>query len=262
MISWHWVFPGATSQGSEREILWQTGRMALNQRQRIRSADISEFCLLRLAHIAASSDLNTSSDKSFARADWKKGMSRCSRIRQRLIGVLRRQLDQLRLYQQRKGQNGRNDRGIATTDNALTNDFFCQVCRTDLSNMHLHCKDCEERYSHSFNICIGCYVAGDHRSSQHTHLVSPSNWDPCLPAGEPSDAVKGGPFTKKNKRAASNKAPCLKSGSNDKVNLGCYCGTAQSEACSCHTNFVLEYRLWSEQDLQCTLRRLEMGTSL
>jgi len=124
---------------------------------------------------------------------------------------------------------------LAVTFDPYGSDYFCKLCRKELSNSYFHCDGCEELLSRDFNICTSCYKEEKFKTFVRMHPKDSSRKSDInhLPA----------------ENNLSSKACNSRQGSCRVCRERKNCSLCKHCSCDCHERFTMHFRFMSPEQL-------------
>jgi hypothetical protein len=239
-IAWDWVFHGVSEIGVKTEVAHVLSRTRENQKSRRRSLAQPELSLLRMAMFSAVSTSVRSKDSVYMPlpGDLCRGL-----LAGGLVEVVKAHLAILENATKEKKEimmlasaSAAKDGKYASID-PYGNDFVCQCCSAELSNILYQCDKCFTLLSTEYNLCHGCYSDEVHlRLEERSHLST---------RDEPCSSVNHFIGEKEKCCCKSKWASCLE------------CKKCPWCICGCHQKFTLCCRFFDEQDYRSLLKKVE-----
>jgi hypothetical protein len=241
-IAWDWVFRGVSERGVKTEVAHVLSRTRQNQQSRRRSLAQPELSLLRMAMFSTLSTSVCSKDsvymplpRDLCRGLLAGGLGKVVEAHLAILeNATKENTDIVMLASPPAAANGK----YASID-PYGNDFGCECCSAELSNIYYQCDGCFTLLSMEYNLCHGCYSdealrhershlsTRDERCSSVNHFIGETEKCCC----------------------ESKKGLCL----DCKKFPWCVCG--------CHQKFTLCCRFFNEQDYHSMLKKVEIVAS-
>jgi hypothetical protein len=243
-IAWDWVFRGVSEIGVKTEVAHVLSRTRQNQQSRRRSLAQPELSLLRMAKFSTLSTSVYSKDSVYMPlpGDLCRGL-----LAGGLRTVVEAQLAILQNATKEKKEIVMLASAPAAKDGKYAsiepygNDFFCEFCSTELSNVYYQCDGCFTLLSMEYNLCHACYADEVHRRLKERPHLSTRN--------ESCSSVNHFIGEKEKCCCRSKSASCLE------------CKKCPWCVCGCHQKFTLICRFWDEQGCRSLLKIVERVAS-
>lgn len=226
-IAWDWCFMGHTAEGINREMT-STLESAFRNRNFAppkQSLGIPKLCLLKQS---AQSESHLSAGKP---EDQEFHRNLLRGLLPSLEFVIRHEMCVVAEVFPQKLPNTSENLSVFPVDPYDNTGYSCSLCYHELSNTYMHCWGCEQLLQKDFNVCSQCYGLEMHR---RFHVMN-INVD-----------AQNSAF---NHTGAFGASTAAHKGSCDEGNLCPKCAGGQECCCTCHSNFSIEQRFFSNDGL-------------
>jgi hypothetical protein len=227
-IAWDWSFIGYTAEGINREMT-SSLESAFRNRNFVppkQSLGIPKLCLLKQC---AHSESHLSAGKP------ENPQFHCNLLQgllPTLEFVIRHEMCVVAEAFPQKLPNTSENRALFPLDPYDTAGYSCSLCYHELSNTYMHCLGCDRLLQKDFNVCSQCYGLEKHR---------------CFHVMNINVDAQNSAFNHTGAFGAST-APRHK-GFCEEGNLCPKCKNGQQCCCTCHSNFSMEQRFFSNDGL-------------
>jgi hypothetical protein len=228
------MYQGNTTEGIDREVVASLEASRYSRTREVVNLGIPEICILSRGFFEMNKckalASNTVSDCPIF-AGYKRAFSF-------IVD------EQLSLFNECKGQDTADGKGdfvfAAHPDDHPANtqrldptgieNYSCQECGAELSNIYARCEGCFHIFDREYNICIGCYEEKQYKGFRQMHAN-------CATKVSYLNHTGHFPFSGSRK-------VCKKYGRCTRCGDCAHCG------CQCHTKFEVRFRFWHVKQLK------------
>jgi len=155
-VAWDWMYTGVTEDGIKAEVTETLSSSKLAVLNGVLSLAIPESCISALARNYIASYKATSNQTYISKLKGiYPGLNQIMKQQLKEFENAKSQASDQNVIIEDKPDSKKNPEKV--TIDPFGNDFFCRLCRKELSNIYMHCEGCEVLLEKDFNICNDCH---------------------------------------------------------------------------------------------------------